>query len=196
MRASFLRRCQPIQPIHLKMWPNWPNQQCCLAGSSKTAPRIFNFFNCNGCRSFILCENHWDPCVRIFPLNISTIGTVLDLVYLHTSHWRVIIPKSLCPSHKCLQIFFKILGDSCQILYCKKGNNKWASQGFFFTIFTYGRKVQVHLMDLSKYKTLCQFVESWLNLCRGKNPNVNYSKKQKKRHTLPMVKKHFFQLTF
>merc|ERR1711894_738018 len=23
--------------------PNWPNWQCCLAGSSKTAPRIFIF---------------------------------------------------------------------------------------------------------------------------------------------------------
>ena len=24
-------------------WPNWPNRQCCLAGSSKTAPRILIF---------------------------------------------------------------------------------------------------------------------------------------------------------
>ena len=102
-----------------------------LLVAPKWLPEFWFSFNCNGCRSFILCENHWDPCVRIFPLNISTIGTVLDLVYLHTSHWRVIIPKSLCPSHKCLQIFFKIIVDSCQILYCKKGNNKWASQGFF-----------------------------------------------------------------
>ena len=30
----------PIQPIYLKIGPNWPNWQCCLAGSSKTAPRI------------------------------------------------------------------------------------------------------------------------------------------------------------
>ena len=30
----------PIQPIYLKIGPNWPNRQCCLAGSSKTAPRI------------------------------------------------------------------------------------------------------------------------------------------------------------
>ena len=33
----------PIQPIHLKIEPNWPNWQCCLAGSSKTAPRILVF---------------------------------------------------------------------------------------------------------------------------------------------------------
>ena len=37
---------QPIQPIYFKIgpnWPNWPNWQCCLAGSSKTAPRILIF---------------------------------------------------------------------------------------------------------------------------------------------------------
>ena len=39
---------------------------CCLAGSSKTAPRIFIFFNFSGCRMFILFEIHWDPCPRIF----------------------------------------------------------------------------------------------------------------------------------
>ena len=33
----------PIQPIHRKNGPNWPNWQCCLAGSSKTAPRILIF---------------------------------------------------------------------------------------------------------------------------------------------------------
>ena len=33
----------PIQPIYLKIGPNWPNRQCCLAGSSKTAPRILIF---------------------------------------------------------------------------------------------------------------------------------------------------------
>ena len=30
----------PIQPIYLKIGPNWPNWQCCLPGSSKTAPRM------------------------------------------------------------------------------------------------------------------------------------------------------------
>ena len=57
----------------LPNWPIWPSfevngldWQCCLAGSSNTAPRIFIFFNCPGCRIFILCEIHWDPCPRIF----------------------------------------------------------------------------------------------------------------------------------
>ena len=34
---------EPIQLIHLKAGPNWPNRQCCLAGSSKRAPRILIF---------------------------------------------------------------------------------------------------------------------------------------------------------
>ena len=28
---------------YLKIWPNWPNRQCCLAGSSKRAPMILIF---------------------------------------------------------------------------------------------------------------------------------------------------------
>ena len=34
------------------------NWQCCLASSSKTAPRILIFFNCHGCQTFILAEIH------------------------------------------------------------------------------------------------------------------------------------------
>ena len=33
----------PIQPIYLKIGPNSPYWQCCLAGLFKTAPRILNF---------------------------------------------------------------------------------------------------------------------------------------------------------
>jgi hypothetical protein len=32
----------------------------------------FDFFNCNGCRIFILYEIHWDPCPRIFGTYYST----------------------------------------------------------------------------------------------------------------------------
>ena len=48
------------------IWPIWPNVevegldwQCCLAGSSKTAPRIFIYI-------FILCEIHYYFCPHIF----------------------------------------------------------------------------------------------------------------------------------
>ena len=45
---------QSSQPNYLKIgpnWPNWPNWQCCLAGSSKTAPRILFF-------SIVLCAEY------------------------------------------------------------------------------------------------------------------------------------------
>ena len=57
-------------------WPNWPNQQCCLAGSSQRAPRILIFSIAMGADySFYvkIIETH----ARAFlPLNISAIGTV------------------------------------------------------------------------------------------------------------------------
>ena len=46
------------QPIYLKNGPNGLNWQCCLAGSSKTGPRILIFFNCHGCQTVILAEIH------------------------------------------------------------------------------------------------------------------------------------------
>ena len=55
---------------------NWPNWQCCLAGSSKLTPRIliFQFSFCPGCRISILYEIHWNPCPCIFDTFLS-IGT-------------------------------------------------------------------------------------------------------------------------
>ena len=38
----------PIQPIYLKNGPNGLNWQCCLAGNSKTTPRIFIFSMAKG----------------------------------------------------------------------------------------------------------------------------------------------------
>ena len=44
------QHCQflPIQPIYIKNGPNGLYLQCCLAGSSKTAPRILIFSNALG----------------------------------------------------------------------------------------------------------------------------------------------------
>ena len=41
--------------IYLKVGPNWPNRQCCLAGSSQRAPRIFIFLTVLGaeCLSYL-----------------------------------------------------------------------------------------------------------------------------------------------
>ena len=66
----------PIQPIYLKIGPNWPYRQCCLAGSSKTAPRILIFSIAMGADySFYvkIIETH----ARAFlTLNILAIGRV------------------------------------------------------------------------------------------------------------------------
>ena len=68
----------PIQPIYLKIGPNWPNWQCCLAGSSKTAPRILIFSIAMGADySFYvkIIETH----ARAFlTLNILAIGRVSE----------------------------------------------------------------------------------------------------------------------
>ena len=41
--GSYQLNSMPIQPIYLKIGPNWLNRQCCLAGSSKMAPWILIF---------------------------------------------------------------------------------------------------------------------------------------------------------
>ena len=41
--GGVLELALPIQPIHQENGPNGLNWQCCLAGSSKTAPRILIF---------------------------------------------------------------------------------------------------------------------------------------------------------
>ena len=62
--------------IYLNIGPNWPNWQCCLAGSSKRAPRILIFsiaMDADYTFYVKIIETH----ARAFlPLNISAIGTV------------------------------------------------------------------------------------------------------------------------
>ena len=38
-----IEKIKILGAMHLNIGPNWPNWQCCLAGSSKTAPRILIF---------------------------------------------------------------------------------------------------------------------------------------------------------
>ena len=57
LEISVKQLCQS-SPFTSKIGPNGLNGQCCLAGSSKTAPKILIFFNCHGCQTFILDEIH------------------------------------------------------------------------------------------------------------------------------------------
>ena len=52
---SYQPAAVPIQHICIKNGLKW---RCCLAGSSKTAPKILIFFNCHGYETFILAEIH------------------------------------------------------------------------------------------------------------------------------------------
>ena len=57
----------------LKKWKSWEpfgsyqlNSTANPAHLPQNRPSFEDFFNCNGCRMFILLEIHWDPCPRIF----------------------------------------------------------------------------------------------------------------------------------
>ena len=60
----------------LKTGPNWPNRQCCLAGSSKTAPRILIFSIAMGADHSFYVKTIETHARAFLPLNISAIGTV------------------------------------------------------------------------------------------------------------------------
>ena len=62
--------------------------QCCLAGSSKTAPRILIFFNCPGCRISILCEIHCYLYPHIFWVHYFSLSQYIDLFKLHLISWK------------------------------------------------------------------------------------------------------------
>ena len=70
------QHCQSSPYTYLKIGPNWPNRQCCLAGSSKRAPRIFIFSIVLGAENLSymkLIETH---ACSFFTVNISAIGMV------------------------------------------------------------------------------------------------------------------------
>ena len=68
----------PIGPI----WPNSEEKgqdwQCCLASSSKTAPRIFIFSIVLGAEYLSYVKSIQTHARAFFPLNISTVGSVND----------------------------------------------------------------------------------------------------------------------
>jgi hypothetical protein len=71
----------PIQSIYLKIRPNWPNWQCCLAGSSKMAPRIFIFSIAMGADYTFYVKNIETHAHAFLPLNISAVGTVVGDIF-------------------------------------------------------------------------------------------------------------------
>ena len=73
----------PIQPIYLKLWPNWPNWHCCLAGTSKMAPRILIFSIAMGADYTFYVKSIASCALTFFGYIISVLASVrclLDIV--------------------------------------------------------------------------------------------------------------------
>ena len=76
------------------IWPIWPNfevngldWQCCLAGSSKRAPRIFIFSIDLGAENLSYVKSIETHARAFLPLNISAISSVVsqtDIWLLHS----------------------------------------------------------------------------------------------------------------
>jgi hypothetical protein len=64
--------------MYLKIGPNRPNWQCCLAGSSKTAPRILIFSIAMGADHSFYVKTIETHARAFLSLNISAIGTVVE----------------------------------------------------------------------------------------------------------------------
>ena len=85
--------------MYLKIGPNWPNRQSCLAGSSQTAPRILIFLIAMGANYSFYVKTIETHARTFLPLNISAIGTVntfvvKNLKYLVRTIVKVPLQKS------------------------------------------------------------------------------------------------------
>ena len=49
-----------------QFWGKWVGLVVLVSWYLRNGSQDFRFFNCLGCRIFILCEIYWDPCPRIF----------------------------------------------------------------------------------------------------------------------------------
>ena len=85
----------PIQPIYLKIGPNWPNWQCCLAGSYKTAPRILIFSIAMGADYSFYVKSIATYAPAFLGHNNSVLARVLKygMTNLILVHWEVLLPS-------------------------------------------------------------------------------------------------------
>ena len=79
LQATAVDKCEtalPIQPIYLENGPNGLNWQCCLAGSSKTNPRILIFSIAMGADYSFEMKNIEILVPTFFKHNNSSVATV------------------------------------------------------------------------------------------------------------------------
>ena len=90
----------PIQPIHLKIGPNWANRQCCLADSSKTARRILIFSIEMGADYSFYVKTNETYALTFLTLNISAIGRMFTVqMYIYCAIDVNLLPLLLCNVH-------------------------------------------------------------------------------------------------
>ena len=73
------QHCQSSPFTLLKIGLNWPNRQCCLAGSSKTAPMILIFSIVLGAEYLSYVKSIETHARTFLPLNVSAVGSVFRL---------------------------------------------------------------------------------------------------------------------
>ena len=91
----------PIQPIYLKNGPNGLNWQCCLAGSSKTAPRILIFSIGMGADYSFYVKSIATCTSTFFGYIISVLASVLNL-----NHKKAISRFPSTVIHRWIIIYF------------------------------------------------------------------------------------------
>ena len=86
----------PTQPIYLKIGPNW---QCCLAGSSKTAPRILIFSIVLGAKYLSYLKSIATFALKFFEYIISVLASVDHFPKFRTERWTncLFLGKSISP---------------------------------------------------------------------------------------------------
>ena len=84
----------PIQPIYLKTGPNWPNWQCCIAGSYKRAPRILIFLIAMGAENLSYVKSIATFAPTFYGYIISVLASVIYDGAVLILKWGKILVKS------------------------------------------------------------------------------------------------------
>ena len=142
----------PIQPIYLKIGPNWPNRQCCLAGSSKTALRILIFSIATGADNSFYVKSIATYALTFFGYIISVLAIVCSMYLTTQSYTRPAFYQILEPT-PCLMLSRKKTWE-----FCKKEPQKlqpWNYEELQLTRF--GNIVKLDLTSWSRKF----FLRSW-----------------------------------
>ena len=122
----FAQHCLACQIIHSsasKIGPNGPNWQCCLAGSSKTAPRILILSIAMGADYSFYVKFIATSARAFLGYNNSVLSDVSDKLQLFRKHWRATsIPINFRPitMERCRAGLCILIGSKLLVLQCSR----------------------------------------------------------------------------